>query len=54
MIFSDNDDIEELEVNRFELITKSDTLDFDEGVNLCLLREMLDNSCPPCVRREKE
>ena len=53
-IFSDSDEIEEIEVDHFDLITKSNSLDFDKGVNLCLLREKLGDSLPPCVKLARE
>lgn len=50
MIYANSDEVDEVEVDRFDAVAKSDTLDFEKGVNLCILRNLLDGSRLPCVK----
>lgn len=45
MIFSDSDDIEEVEYNQFDVITKSKDLDYAEEVISWLLKAELRKLC---------
>ena len=53
MIYSDSDEIEEVDVDIIDVITKSNELDFEKGVSLCILEKKLECSEPHCVGAAK-
>lgn len=53
-IYSDSDEIEEVDVDVIDVVTKSNDLDFEKGVNVCILEKTLECSEPHCIAQANE